>query len=185
MNTTDPTTEDQDQEAAAKVATMRSELEAVAGLLPPETAAQMAELLDHLEAGTVTEEEAAAKAEQLYAGMLGTISELAPGLDPSALGLPAQLDQAPPPPIAIPGLAVAEELARAELAGQPVTLTPQAAGELAELASFALYMRDQAWPVLDGLRPLVDRISQVGPQLQEAGPVQLVQLIVQGLQARR
>lgn len=177
------TTTDEAPEAEAAnpeaVAQLREQLEQIRPLLDAGTAAKMADLLDRMEAGDITEEEAQAEAEEVYAGMMAAVTNL--GGDPAALGLAPAPEAAPQPALGVPGIpgtGLVEQLARAEAQGFPVVLAPAQAGELADLANFAVWARDEMRPVLEGLRPLVDRIAAVGPELTQAGPLQLAQLVL-------
>lgn len=151
---------------------------AALGFFPPEELAKLSELVDQLEAGQITGEEAEAQAAVIYEGLMGQTMAAAEaaGIDPAMIGLDVPPAPAVDPSAIDPGLV--EFLRNAEAQNLTVVVPPRAAGELADLASFALWQQQEAYPVLEGLRPFVNRVAELGPAIREAGPTDLVRLFL-------
>lgn len=78
---------------------------------------------------------------------------------------------------ALPNAVVVDELADALRAGHPLTVEQRE--QLADLAAFAGFARDWIYPLVVNLQPLAARVRAIGPELQNMGPMQLLQMLRQ------
>lgn len=78
---------------------------------------------------------------------------------------------------AVPDSPLVLALIEAARQGQVLVLQGAELEELADLARFGAFARDQLYPTVVAVAPLVQRIGQLGAQLQTAGPLELIALL--------